>query len=78
MLKNKGFAEALIDKRRKFIEDLKRLREEALAELERKGYEVRGKAPSEIRNAIKRSPRRKTNQVGARDDGVQNERKKVV
>jgi hypothetical protein len=73
MLKNKRAVEGSIDDRRKFIEDLKRLREEALAELEKKGYEVRGKTPSEIRDAIKRGPRRKANQVGACDDGVQSE-----
>jgi hypothetical protein len=78
MLNNKRAAEGSIDKRRKFVEDLRRLREEALAELERKGYEVRGKAPAEIREAIKRAPRTKTNQVSACDEGVQNKRKKVV
>jgi hypothetical protein len=71
MLKNIRALEGSVDDRRKFIEDLKRLREEALAELENKGYEVRGKTPSEIRNAIKRAPRRKANQVSECDGGVQ-------
>ena len=78
MLNNKRADEGSVDKRSKFIEDLRRLREEALAELERQGYEVRGKTPAQIRAAIKRAPRRKTNQVSACDDGVQNKRKKVV
>ena len=78
MLKNNRAAEGSIDKRRKFIEDLRRLREEALAELERQGYEVRGKTPAEIREAIKGAPRTKADQVRACDDGVQNKRKKVV
>ena len=72
MLNNKRAAEGSIDNRGKFIEDLKRLREQALAELERQGYEVRGKTPAQIRAAIKRAPRRKANQVSACDDGVQN------
>lgn len=49
--------ESGLDRRMKFVEDLKRLREEALAELEKKGYAVRGKTTSEIREAIKRKPR---------------------
>jgi hypothetical protein len=78
MLSNKRAAEGSVDKRRKFVEDLRRLREEALAELERQGYEVRGKTPAEIRAAIKRAPRRKANQGSACDDGVQDKRKKVA
>jgi len=42
------------------------------------GYEVRGKTPAEIRAVIKRAPRRKANQVGTCDDGVQDKRKKVA
>jgi len=78
MLNNKRAAEGSVDKRRKFVEDLRRLRAEALAELERQGYEVRGKTPAQIRAAIKRAPRRKANQVGTCDDGVQDKRKKVA
>jgi hypothetical protein len=75
MLNNKRAAEGSIEKRKKFIEDLRRLREEALAELEMQGYEVRGKTPAQIRAIIKRAPRKKANQVSACDDGIQNKRK---
>ena len=58
MIKQKRNAtESGLGRRTKFVEDLKRLREEALAELEQKGYDVRGKTTSEIREAIKRKPR---------------------
>ena len=39
--------------RRKALEELKSA---ALAELERRGYEVRGKTPAQIRQIIKRRP----------------------
>ena len=48
-----------IERRNKFIEDLKRLRQEALAALEREGYDVEGKTPSEIREAIRKVPRKR-------------------
>jgi hypothetical protein len=39
-------------------EELAKLRNAALAELERRGYDVRGKTPRQIRDALKRRPRR--------------------
>jgi hypothetical protein len=35
---------------------LQELKSEALAELERRGYDVRGKAPAQIRNMLKAHP----------------------
>jgi hypothetical protein len=40
------------EKREKFAE----LKSSALAELERKGYEVRGKTPAQIRQILRRRP----------------------
>ena len=45
--------------RDKLREELATLREEAIASLERRGYEVRGKTPAQIRNALKRRPKKK-------------------
>jgi hypothetical protein len=47
------------DQRDKLCEELATLREEAIASLERRGYEVRGKTPAQIRNALKRRPKKK-------------------
>lgn len=48
--------------RRKMLEEL---RSEAIAELERRGYDVRGKAPAQIRQMLRaRPPRRKSNALG--------------
>ncbi len=58
MLKQRKAAEDLIERRKKFIDDLKRLKEEALAKLESQGYEVRGKTPAEIRDTIRKGRRR--------------------
>jgi hypothetical protein len=41
--------------RKKTLEELKR---EAIAELERRGYEVRGKTPAQIRRALRRRPKK--------------------
>jgi hypothetical protein len=47
--------------REKFHEELAALRSAALAELERRGYEVRGKTPAQIRKMLKQRPlKRKT------------------
>jgi hypothetical protein len=40
--------------RDKLYDELATLREEAIARLERRGYEVRGKTPAQIRSALKR------------------------
>jgi len=41
--------------RKKTVEELKR---EAIAELERRGYGVRGKTPAQIRQILRRSPKK--------------------
>jgi hypothetical protein len=43
--------------RKKTLEELKST---AVAELERRGYDVRGKTPSEIRQMLKRRPKHET------------------
>ena len=44
--------------RKNKIEELAKLRSAALAELERRGYEVRGKTPAQIREMLKRRPKK--------------------
>jgi hypothetical protein len=44
--------------RKKKREELAKLKHAALAELERRGYEVRGKTPAQIREMLKRRPKR--------------------
>jgi hypothetical protein len=44
--------------RKKKREELAKLKHSALAELERRGYEVRGKTPAQIREMLKRHPKR--------------------
>jgi hypothetical protein len=39
-------------------EELAKLKDAALAELERRGYEVRGKTPAQIREMLKRRPKK--------------------
>src|SRR5262245_33394417 len=39
-------------------EELAKLKRAALAELERRGYEVRGKTPAQIREMLKRRPKK--------------------
>jgi hypothetical protein len=39
-------------------EELARLKHAALAELERRGYEVRGKTPAQIREMLRRRPKK--------------------
>jgi hypothetical protein len=43
--------------RKKLCEELAELKNAALAQLERRGYDVRGKTPSQIRLMLKRRPR---------------------
>ena len=45
--------------RDKLREELTILREEAIASLERRGYDVRGKTPAQIRSALKRRPQKR-------------------
>jgi hypothetical protein len=55
-----GFEFAMIDdrtvQRKKLREELAELKTVALAELECRGYEVRGKTPGQIRQLLKRRP----------------------
>jgi len=44
--------------RKNKLEELVKLKLAALAELERRGYEVRGKTPSQIREILKRRPKK--------------------
>jgi hypothetical protein len=44
-------------------EEFKEIRSAALAELERRGYEVRGKTPAQIRQILKRRPTKPTSNV---------------
>ena len=57
-----GFEFAMIDdrviQRKKLREELAELKTAALAELERHGYDVRGKTPGQIRQMLKRRPSR--------------------
>ena len=58
----------------KFEENLAKLRELALAELERQGYDVRDKTPGQIRELIRSRPRKRTARppatvVGALENG---------
>jgi hypothetical protein len=41
----------------KMPEELAELKRAAIAELERRGYDVRGKTPAQIRQILKRRPR---------------------
>lgn len=41
---------------------LEKLRDEAIAELERRGYEIRGKTPAQIRQTLRRRPKSVKNQ----------------
>ena len=43
-------------RRNKIREKLAELKSAAIADLERRGYEVRGKTPSQIRQILKRRP----------------------
>jgi hypothetical protein len=45
--------------RDKVRDELAALKEEAIARLEHRGYEVRGRTPAQIRNALKRRPKKK-------------------
>jgi hypothetical protein len=40
------------------LEELARLKHAALTELERRGYQVRGKTPAQIREMLKRRPKK--------------------
>jgi len=46
--------------RKKMREQLANLRSAAMAELERRGYDVRGKTPAQIRQILKRGPSKKS------------------
>ena len=44
--------------RKNKLEELAKLKHAALTELERQGYEVRGKTPAQIREMLKRRPKK--------------------
>jgi len=44
--------------RKNKLEELTKLKQAALTELERRGYEVRGKTPAQIREMLKRRPKK--------------------
>ena len=46
------------ERKNKLKEELEKLKRTALAELERRGYEVRGKTPGQIRAMLKRRPKK--------------------
>jgi uncharacterized protein (UPF0335 family) len=46
--------------RKKTLEELKR---EAIAELERRGYDVRGKTPAQIRQILRHRPKKAKSQA---------------
>jgi hypothetical protein len=48
--------------RKKTLEELKR---EAIAELERRGYDVRGRTPGQIRQILRRRPTKPKSQATA-------------
>jgi hypothetical protein len=47
-----------LGERKNKSEELAKLKHAALAELERRGYEVRGKTPAQIRKMLKRRPKK--------------------
>src|SRR5450830_8189 len=57
--------------RQKFEENIAKLRELALAELERQGYDVRGKTPGQIRKLLRRRPRKRTIRPEAKSSSVE-------
>jgi hypothetical protein len=57
--------------RQEFEENLAKLRELALAELERQGYDVRGKTPGQIRELIRRRPRNRAARPEAKSSSVE-------
>ena len=46
------------DERKNKLEELAKLKHAALTELERQGYEVRGKTTAQIREMLKRRPKK--------------------
>ena len=46
---------AIMAPRKKTVEELKR---EAIAELERRGYDIRGKTTTQVRQILRRSPKK--------------------
>lgn len=47
-------------RRDKLREELAALKEKAFAQLERRGYDVRGKTPAQIRNALRQRPKKRS------------------
>lgn len=57
--------------RKKMRDELAKLRNAAMAELERRGYDVRGKPPAQIRQILKRGPSKKAHRRKASINGNQ-------
>ena len=58
---------SVVAPRKKTLDELRR---EAIAELERRGYDVRGKTPAQIRELLRRRPKKpKSDDVGPRSGG---------
>ncbi len=56
--------------RKKLHEELAELKNAALAELERRGYDVRGKTPAQIRQILRRRPsKQKSEGLGSIENG---------
>ncbi len=47
----------MAERRRKTVEELKN---DAIAELERRGYDVRGKTPAQIRKLLRQPPKKRS------------------
>jgi len=56
---NSSKKEAAQPRRSRFADEIAALREKALADLEARGYAVRGKTPAQIRRALVVRPRRR-------------------
>ena len=67
-----GFEVAMIDDRRKKMrERFTELRNAAIAELERRGYDVRGKTPAQIRQLLRRRPSKQKSDAPKQPNGKQ-------
>jgi hypothetical protein len=51
-------------RQKQFREKLAELKDAAITELERQGYEVRGKTPNQIRGILKRRPAKQRTDTG--------------
>jgi hypothetical protein len=54
---------------KKLREELAELKNAALSELERRGFNVRGKTPAQIRQILRRRPSKQPSEDGSIDNG---------